>query len=67
MKSLYSTSERYLHKAERTFPSSISILKSFANCHFLKVEIDTVSFLPLDIFLLGVGGKERIESLANTI
>ena len=59
--------ERYLHKAERTLPSSVSILKSFANGHFLKVVIDTVSFLPSDIFLLGSGGKESIKSLTNTI
>ena len=36
MKSLYSTSEQYLHKAERTFPSSVSFLKSFANGHCFK-------------------------------
>ena len=33
-----------LHKEEITFTSSVSILKSFANDHFLKVVIDTVSF-----------------------
>ena len=50
MKSLYSISQQYLHKAERTFPSSVSILKSFANGHFLKVAINTVSLLSSDIF-----------------
>ena len=33
-----------LHKAERAFLSSVSILKSFANGHLLKVVIVTVSF-----------------------
>ena len=50
MQLLYSTLEQYLHKADRTFLSSVSILKSFADGHFLKVIIDTVSFLQLDIF-----------------
>ena len=43
----YSTSEQYLRKAERAFPSSVSILKSFANGHFLEVVIDTLSFLTI--------------------
>ena len=33
-----------LHKVERAFLSSVSILKSFANGHLLKVVIVTVSF-----------------------
>ena len=44
MKLLYFTSEQYLHKAERAFPYSVSILKSFVNGHFLKVVINMVSF-----------------------
>ena len=40
MKLLYSTSEQYLHKAERTLPSSLLILRSFRNDHYLKVVID---------------------------
>ena len=36
MKSLYSTSQQYLHKTERTFPSSVSFLKSFANGYFFR-------------------------------
>ena len=67
MKSLYSTSVQHLLKAERSFPSSVSILKSFANGHFLKVVIDTVSSYHRAYFLLGRGGKERIKSFANTI
>ena len=50
----------YLDRAERTFPPSVSILKSFANGNFLKLVIDMVFFLPQIYFLLGVGGKERI-------
>ena len=53
MQSLYSTLEHYLHKANRTFLSLVSILKSFVNGHFLKVVIDMVSFLPSDIFSSG--------------
>ena len=53
MQSLYSTLEHYLHKANGTFPSLVSILKSFSNGHFLKVVIDTVSFLPSGIFSSG--------------
>ena len=37
-------SRAILHKAERTFLYSFSILKSFVNGHFLKVVIDAVSF-----------------------
>ena len=44
IKSLYSASEQYLHQAERTFPSSVLILKSFTKGRFLKVMIDTDSF-----------------------
>ena len=62
VKSLHPTSDQYLHKAERSFPSSVSILTSFANGHFSKVVIDTVSFLPPDFFLLSLAGKERIKS-----
>ena len=40
MKLLYSTSEQYLHKAERTLPSLLLILRSFRNGHYLKVVID---------------------------
>ena len=43
MKLLSFTLEQYLHKADRTFLSSASVLKSFANGHFLKVVIDIYS------------------------
>ena len=63
MQSLHSTSEQYLHKADRTFPSSVSILKTFANGHFLKVVMDTVSFLPSDIFSSGSLSKRNSKVL----
>ena len=52
MKSLYSTVEKYLHKAERTFPSLFSILKSSKNGQFLKV-------LPSVIFSSGSHKKRK--------
>ena len=36
MKSMYSTLELYLHRAGRTFPSSVSVLNSCANEPFFK-------------------------------
>ena len=36
MKSMYSTLELYLHRTGRTFPSSVSVLNSFANEPFFK-------------------------------
>ena len=38
------------NSAVRTFPSSVSVLKSFASGCFLKVVLDMVSFLLSDIF-----------------
>ena len=68
MKSLYSTSEQYcLKQRERTFPSFVSILKSFTNGHFLKVVIDWFLSNHRTYILLGLRGKERIKSFANTI
>ena len=58
MKLLFFILEQYLHKADRTFLSSASILKSFANGHFLKVVIDIYSFFTI---------RKRIKSLANTV
>ena len=67
MKSMYSTSEQYVLKAERTFSSWISILKSFANSHFLKVVIGTVSFLPSDIFFFWVSEEKKELSFSQTV
>ena len=39
--------------------SAVSILKSFANSHILKVVIDMVSFLPSDIFSSGSQSKRE--------
>ena len=63
MKSLYSTSEQYfLKQRERTFPSFVSILKSFTNGHFLKVVIDQCLSNHRTYILLGLRGKERVKS-----
>ena len=59
MKSLYFTSKQYLHKVERTVPSLVSILKLFANGHFLKAVIDRASVLPLLIFSSGSQSKRK--------
>ena len=59
MKSLYFTSKQYLHKEERTVPSLVSILKLFANGHFLKAVIDRASVLPLLIFFSGSQSKRK--------
>ena len=48
-----------LNKAERTFLSSASTLKSFANGQFLKVVVDTVSFSPSDTFSFGLRRKRN--------
>ena len=58
MELLFFTLEQYLHKADITFLSSASILKSSANGHFLKVVIDIYSFFTI---------RKRIKSLANTV
>ena len=52
MKSLYSNLEQYLHRAGRTFPSSVSVLNSFADEHFF-------SFLQSDIFSRGSRRKRK--------
>ena len=59
MKSLYFTLKQYLHKVERTVPSLVSILKLFANGHFLKAVIDRASVLPLLIFSSGSQSKRK--------